>query len=280
MKHTMKLSNGYEIPSIGYGTWQTPDGETAIRSVKAAIESGYRHIDTAAAYNNEESIGEAIEASGVNREELFITSKVWNSERGYEKTIAACEKTLKDLRLDYLDLYLIHWPANKKQFSNYEEINVETWKALETLYKQGKVKAIGVSNFFSHHLKPILENCEIKPMVNQIEYHPGLMQQDVVDFSKENGMLVEAWGPLGNGEVLNNEVLKEIADKYNKSVAQLCIRWALQHEVLPLPKSITPSRIVQNLEVFDFEIKDEDMKRIDALPFCGGIKTHPDEIDF
>ncbi len=275
-----RLNNDIEIPSIGFGTWQTPDGETAVLAVKTALENGYRHIDAAAMYKNEVSVGLGIKESGIKREELFITSKVWNTERGYEKTKLAVEKTLEDLDLDYLDLYLIHWPANKKQFSNWKEINQETWKAMEELYKNRKIKAIGVSNFLPHHLEALLENSEIKPMVNQIEYHPGLMQKETVEFCKKHDILIEAWSPLGTGRLLDNSDLKSIAKKYNKSVAQLCIKWVLQNGILPLPKSVTPSRILENKDVFDFEISKEDMNRINEMENVGGSGLNPDEVDF
>ncbi|MCG1010785.1 aldo/keto reductase [Salinicoccus sp. ID82-1] len=276
---TFTLTNGVEIPCVGFGTWQTPDGETAVNSVKKAIESGYRHIDTAAAYKNEGSVGKAIKESGVAREDLFITSKLWNSERGYDKTKAAFEQTLKELDTDYLDLYLIHWPANQKQFDNWEEINNETWKAMTELYEAGKVKAIGVSNFMTNHLEPLLET-EVKPMVNQIEYHPGHTQNGVVDLCKQYDILVEAWSPIGSGRLLEDESLKEIAQKYDKSVAQLCIRYVLQNGALPLPKSVTPERIEENTHVFDFEISDEDMKQMDAMENVGFSGMNPNEVDF
>lgn len=280
LQDTYTLANDVQIPCIGFGTWQTPDGETAINSVKAALKAGYRHIDTAACYGNEASVGQAIKESGVPREEIFVTSKVWNTERGYEKTLAAFETTMAKLDLDYVDLYLIHWPAAANQFENWKEINAQTWRALEELYIKGKVKAIGVSNFLPHHLEALLEGAKVVPMVNQIEYHPGFMQAESVAFCKAHNILVEAWSPLGTGNVLNNETLIMMAQKYSKTVAQICIRWVLQHGLLPLPKSITESRIIENTEVFDFEIKDEDMAIIDAIPFCGGAGINPDAINF
>ena len=257
---TFKLSNGVEIPWVGFGTWQTPDGDTAVNAVKQALVSGYRHIDTAAAYRNEGSVGQAIKESGVAREDIFITSKLWNEDRGYENTKKAFENTLKELGTDYLDLYLIHWPANEKQFDNWEEINLDTWKAMTELYKEGKIKAIGVSNFMTNHLEALVDT-EVKPMVNQIEYHPGHTQDEVVDFCRKHDILVEAWSPIGSGRLLENEDLKEIAEHYGKSVAQLCIRYVLQNNVLPLPKSVTPSRIEENTDVFDFEIRMRTWKR-------------------
>jgi len=280
---TMTLSNGVSIPAIGFGTWQTPDGQVAISSVKTAIESGYRHIDTAACYENEVGVGagiaKAIANGTVSRDMLFVTSKVWNPDRGYSKTMAAFEKTLGDLGLGYLDLYLIHWPAAANQFENWEEINLGTWQAMTELYKAGKIRAIGVSNFKQHHLRALMQT-EVPPMVNQIEYHPGFLQDETVDYCKESGILVEAWSPLGTGTMLTNETLQQIAATYNKSVAQLCIRFCLQNDVLPLPKSVTPSRIKENLDVFDFQISEEDMRTIRRLPDFGSKGLDPDKVDF
>ena len=273
---TFQLRNKVEIPCIGYGTWKTPDGETASVSVKTAIELGYRHIDTAAAYGNETSVGEGIRESGISREQLFVTSKVWNTERGYEKTLHAFEKTCQDLGTDYLDLYLIHWPASVNQFENWEEINISTWKAMMELYKEGRIRAIGVSNFMPHHLKALMET-EIIPMVDQIEFHPGWMQSETVKYCKENMIQVEAWSPLGNGRMLQHPVLCEIASKYNKSVAQVCLRWVLQNNVVPLPKSLNKERIIQNADVFNFELTDEDMNLITNMETCGFSGYHPDE---
>lgn len=279
LNDTFHLNNGYEIPCVGFGTWQTPDGEIAVMAVSEAIKTGYRHIDTAACYENEVGVGQGIKRSGIEREKLFVTSKVWNTERGYKKTIAAFEKTLSDLGLDYLDLYLIHWPASSSQYDNWEEINLETWKAMTELYKAGRIKSIGVSNFMPYHLEALMKT-EVPPMVNQIEYHPGLTQAETVDYCKKHGILVEAWSPLGMGRMLNNETLKHIAGKYGKSVAQLCIRWCLQNGVLPLPKSVTPARIVENADVFDFEISDDDMAQISAMSYFGRSGLHPDKVDF
>lgn len=279
LQDSFVLNNGVKIPCVGFGTWQTPDGETAVAAVREALGVGYRHIDTAAAYGNEVSVGEGIRASGLARSEVFVTSKLWNTERGYDKTMAAFEKTVSDLGLDYLDLYLIHWPAAANQFENWQDINLSTWKAMTELYKAGRIRAIGVSNFLLHHLQALMES-EVQPMVNQIEFHPGQMQEETLQYCKEHGILVEAWSPLGTGRMLNNETLKTIAGKYKKSVAQLCIRWCLQNGVLPLPKSVTPSRIKENAAVFDFEITAEDMSAINSMAYCGGSGLHPDKIDF
>lgn len=280
---TFSLRNGCKIPCIGYGTWQTPDGETAVTAVREAVRAGYRHIDAAAVYGNEISVGqgirEGVQAAGIARGDLFVTGKVWNTERGYDKTMAAFERTLADLKLDYLDLYLIHWPASSSQFSDWERINLDTWRALTGLYKAGRVRAIGVSNFFPHHMAALMET-EIPPMVNQIECHPGHNQEEIMAFCREHGILVEAYSPLGSGRVLRDERLAAIAARYGKSVAQLCVRWCLQYGVLPLPKSVTPARIVQNAQVFDFAISQEDMDAITALPPFGSSGQHPDTVDF
>lgn len=273
-----ELHNGVKIPCVGFGTWLTPDGDIAVQSVSEAIKAGYRHIDTAAFYGNEQSIGKAVRESGVAREEIFVTSKLWNTERGYDKTMAAFEATMQKLGLDYLDLYLIHWPAVAKQYENWDEINRSTWKAFTELYKAGRIKAIGVSNFKPHHLTSLLE-AEVKPMVNQIEYQPGFMQRETVAFCQKNNILIEAWSPLGRGSLLNHETLVDIAARYQKTVAQLCIRWCLQNGALPLPKSVTPSRILENAAVFDFEISAEDMATINALSI-NGSHHDSDEIDF
>ena len=279
MMNNYELANGVKIPAIGYGTWQTPDGEIAVQGVRAAVAGGYRHIDGAAIYGNEISVGRGIAACGVHREELFLTSKVWNKARGYDKTMAAFEKTIHDLGVSYLDLYLIHWPASASRYENWEEINLGTWRAMTELYRGGRIRAIGVSNFKPHHLKALMET-EVKPMVNQIEFHPGMLQTETVEYCRKNGILVEAWSPLGTGRMLQHPLLREIAAKYGKTPAQLCIRWCLQHETLPLPKSVTPSRIQENIEVFNFEISGKDMERIDGLDNFGGSGLDPDSIAF
>ena len=273
------LGNGYAIPCVGFGTWQTPDGETAVSAVKMAIKKGYRHIDAAAIYGNEISVGQGIRESGIERSALFVTSKVWNDERGYQKTLNAFAKTLADLQLDYLDLYLIHWPASSSRYSDWEEFNLETWHAITDLHKSGRIRAVGVSNFLPHHLAALMET-EVPPMVNQIEFHPGQMQHETVEFCRKNSILVEAWSPLGSGRLLANPLLSSIAAKYDKSVAQLCVRWCLQHEVLPLPKSVTPARIAENADVFDFSIAEDDMAAIDNMTNVGGSGLHPDHVDF
>ncbi len=279
LKDTFTLSNGCKINIVGFGTWRAPEGDVTSEAVCEALRVGYRHIDTAKRYENEKSVGRGIKMSGVPREEIFVTSKVWNTDRGYDNTLRAFEKSLSDLDLDYLDLYLIHWPAVAKQFDNWKEINRDTWRALVKLYKEGRIRSIGVSNFREHHLDSLMDS-EIVPMVNQIEFHPGFMQKETVRFCQENNVLVEGWATFGAGEILENETLLKIAAKYNKTTAQLCLRWSLQHGVLPLMKSTTPSRIADNARIFDFEIEKEDMDEIDSMAYCGGAARNPDEINF
>lgn len=274
------MSNGKTIPCVGYGTYKT-SGEEVYAAVLSAVKAGYRHIDTAAYYHNEEGVGRAVRECGVPREELFLTSKVWNTDRGYAQTKKAFADTMERLGLTYLDLYLIHWPANRKQFGDEaKRINVETWKALEELYAEGKVKAIGLSNFLPHHIEELMETAKVKPMVNQIEFHPGWAQLEVSEYCQKNDIVVEAWSPLGRKAVLDNEVLKGIGEKHGKKTAQVCVRWIMQHGILPLPKTVNPERMAENADVFDFELTAEEMKTIDGLKGLGGQCALPDEVDF
>ncbi len=276
MNNLVKLNNGLEMPVIGLGVFQVEDGQVVIDSVKAAIRNGYRSIDTAAIYQNEEGVGqgirEALEENGLKREDLFITSKVWNADLGYQSTIDAFELSLKKLGLDYLDLYLIHWPVEGKY--------VESWKALETLYKTGKVKAIGMSNFQIHHLKEVMANAEIMPMINQVELHPMLSQVELKEFLKENSIQVEAWAPLMQGQLFENETLLQIANKQNKSIAQVVLRWHLQNGVVIIPKSIKEHRIQENANIFDFELTEEEMNQINSLNQNHRVGPDPDNFDF
>ncbi|WP_078550459.1 aldo/keto reductase [Litchfieldia alkalitelluris] len=261
------------MPWIGLGVFKVQDGEEVVNSIKAAIEAGYRSIDTAAIYGNEEGVGRAIAESSVTREELFITTKVWNSNHGYEATLNAFDESMKKLGLDYLDLFLIHWPLPS------QDKYVETWKALEKLYKDGRVRAIGVSNFKIHHLEDILANCEIKPMVNQVEYHPRFNQRVLHEFCKKHEIQLEAWSPLMQGGLLEEPILVELAQKYNKSTAQIIIRWDLQTGVVTIPKSTKPHRIVENADVFDFELSQEDMDQIDTLNLDQRMFADPDNFN-
>lgn len=274
---TFTLNNGIKIPCIGYGTWQTPSDGTTKECVKNAITCGYRHIDTAFAYGNEKEVGEGIKASGVKREDIFLTTKHWVTDRGYEKTIAAVEKSLELLGTEYIDLYLIHWPAVSKLSPDWEEVNADTWKGFEKMYKDGKIKAIGVSNFEEKHIKALLKNAEIKPAVNQLEFHPGYTQYENIKFMQENGILVEAWSPLGSGAVLKNEKLQTMAEKYGKDVAQLCVRFALQLGILPLPKSTNVNRMKSNADVFDFKIEESDIKALLSFPTLGFSGFSPED---
>lgn len=268
------LSNGVEIPAVGYGTYLTSEKDDG--TVAAALAAGYRHFDTASFYDTEQALGDALKAAGVPREELFLTSKLWKDEMGYENAFAAFERSLQKLGTDYLDLYLIHWPRTDDLTAEWRQLDRDTWRALEELYRAGRVRAIGVSNFLPHHLRNLMETAEIAPMVNQIEFHPGYPQTWNVEFCKAHGILPEAWSPLGRTRVLQDERLAGIAAKYGKTVAQLCVRFALQCGVVPLPKSSSPARMQANLDVFDFVISDEDMDRILTLPQFGWSGLHPD----
>lgn len=265
-----KLNNGIEIPSIAFGTWKFLDNEETSQIINNAITNGYRYIDTASAYGNEASIGRGIKQSGIDRQSIVIGGKLWNDDRGYEKTIKACYKTIETLNCEYLDVYLIHWPASKAVYDNWKEINNETWKAMEYLYESGLVKAIGVCNFKVNQLESLIENAKIKPMINQVEFHPGVMQKEILEFCKRNSILVEAWSPLGSGKLIKKEQLKEIASKYNKDVAQICIKWCIQNGTLPIPKTSDTDRMKSNLNVFDFTISKEDMEYLNNLPYMAG----------
>ncbi|MGL6009724.1 MAG: aldo/keto reductase [Culicoidibacterales bacterium] len=267
------LSNGVEIPQLGFGTFKVDDGQQVIDSVREALQVGYRHIDTAAVYGNEVGVGQAMKASGVPREEIFLTSKVWNSEQGYEETLQAFADTLEKLGTDYLDLYLIHWPKTTEKTK-------ATWKAMEELYAAGKVRAIGVSNFKEHHLVSLFETATVKPMINQVELHPQLAQPELVAFCAAHGIVIEAWGPLMQGKIFEIELFKTLATANEKSIAQIAIRWHLQKGFIPMPKSITPSRIKSNFDVFDFELTAADMASIDRLNTGERIGPDPDTIEF
>ncbi|RMA94240.1 aldo/keto reductase [Priestia megaterium] len=272
LQSTTTLANGVKMPWLGLGVYKVEDGQEVVDSVKYAIKAGYKSIDTAKIYENEEGVGQAIKESGVSREELFVTSKVWNADQGYDTTIQAFETSLNKLGLEYLDLYLIHWPVEGK----YKD----TWKALEKLYKDGKIRAIGVSNFQVHHLEDLITDAEVKPMVNQIEFHPLLTQTEVREYCKKQEIQVEAWSPLAQGELLDNEVLIQIAEKHGKSTAQVILRWDLQNEVVTIPKSTKEHRIIQNADVFDFELNAEEVEKINALNQNHRVGPDPDNFDF
>ncbi|CCQ94894.1 glyoxal/methylglyoxal reductase [[Clostridium] ultunense Esp] len=266
------LNNGVKMPWLGLGVYKAREGDEVVGAVKSALETGYRSIDTAAFYENERGVGRGIKESGVPREEIFVTTKVWNSQQGYESTLQAFEESRRKLGLEYIDLYLIHWPVKGK----YKE----TWKALEKLYKDGWVRAIGVSNFQIHHLQDVLEDCEVKPAVNQVEYHPYLTQKELHTFCRENGIQLEAWSPLARGQILDHPTIVELERKYNKTPAQIVLRWDLQHEVVTIPKSVNPQRIKENADIFDFQLSAEDMERLDGMNINRRIGPDPDHFDF
>lgn len=269
---TKELANGSIIPRLGLGVWQVKDGAEAVNSVKWALEAGYRLIDTAAAYKNEESVGEGIRQSGVPRDEIFVTTKLWNADQGYESTLKAFDESLKKLELEYVDLYLIHWPVEGK----YKD----SWRAMEEIYKSGRAKAIGVSNFHAHHIEDLLTTAEVTPMVDQIELHPTLTQESLRKFLADHEIAVEAWSPLGQGKILENPILVELGGKYHKTAAQIIIRWHLQSDIIVIPKSVHQERINQNFDVFDFELSVEDMKRIDQLNTNERLGPDPDNFNF
>ncbi|MBA4531638.1 aldo/keto reductase [Brevibacillus halotolerans] len=276
LQDTTALHNGIKMPWFGIGVFKVEEGSELVAAVKSAIKHGYRSIDTAAIYGNETSVGQAIhegiQEANISREDLFVTSKVWNADLGYEATLAAFETSLNKLGLEYLDLYLIHWPVKGK----YKE----AWRALEKLYKDGRVKAIGVSNFQIHHLEDLMGEAEVKPMINQVEFHPYLTQKELITFCQAHDIQMEAWSPLMQGQLLDNPVLQEIADKHGKTVAQVILRWDLQHGVVTIPKSTKEHRIVENASVFDFELTQEEMDRIDALNQNHRVGPDPDNFDF
>ncbi len=272
IKGTVKLANGVQMPYLGLGVFKSREGSEVINAVKWALEAGYRHIDTAAFYDNEEGVSEGIRQSSLKREEIFITSKVWNSDQGYEKTLKAFDKSLKRMKTDYLDLYLIHWPVKNK----YKE----TWRALEKIYNEKRVKAIGVSNFLAHHLDDLIKDSEIAPMVNQIEFHPNLVQPQLIKKCLDLNIRPEAWSPLMQGGIFEINELQRIANRYDKNVAQLVLRWNLQKGIITIPKSVNKIRIESNSNIFDFEISNEDILEIEKLDSNRRIGPDPDNIDF
>ncbi|MCM3079000.1 MULTISPECIES: aldo/keto reductase [Brevibacillus] len=265
------LNNGVAMPWLGLGVWRVKDGEEVKLSVRSAIEAGYESIDTAAVYGNEVGVGEAIRESGIARDKLFLTTKVWNADQGYETTLQAFNESIKKLGVDTLDLYLIHWPVKDKY--------TETWKALEKLYRDGYVRAIGVSNFHAHHLEELRAVSEIVPAVNQVEFHPLLNQRDLLGYCREHQIQMEAWSPLMQGN-LQHPLLLELAEKYGKSPAQIVLRWDLDQKVVTIPKSITPERIRQNADVFDFSLEADDLEKITALNENKRFGPDPDNFNF
>ncbi|MGT2934089.1 aldo/keto reductase [Streptococcus catagoni] len=279
MVKTLKMNNALEIPIVGFGTFKAADGEEAYQSTLAAIKAGYRHIDTAAIYKNEESVGRAIKDSGLARDQLFITTKLWNDAHSYDKAKEALAASLERLGLDYVDLYLIHWPNPKVVRDHWEEANAEAWRYMEEALAKGLVKTIGVSNFMVHHLEALMKTAKIQPAVNQIRLAPGCYQSEVIKYCKEQGILLEAWSPLGQGEIFENKTMLEMADKYQKSVAQVALAWSLYEGFIPLPKSVHEDRIKVNLDIFDITLTKEDAKVIRELPGMTEIPD-PDNKDF
>ena len=267
IKGTTKLSNGIEMPYLGLGVYKADNGEEINSAIKEALKAGYRLIDTAAFYGNEEGVGKAIRESGIAREEIFVTSKIWIDDQGADTTRKAFETSLKKLDMEYLDLYLIHWPKPEKY--------LETWKVLQELYEEGKIKAIGVCNCMIHHLESIQALGGVQPMLLQNEFHPKLVQQEIIDYCAENDIQYQAWSPLMRGEILDNSVIKELAEKYQKSEAQIVIRWDLQKGVATIPKSVHKERIIENADVFDFQLSKDEVLKIDKLEDRTRTGAHP-----
>jgi methylglyoxal/glyoxal reductase len=272
IRGTFELHNGVLMPYFGLGVFLIKDGDVVIQAVKQALSAGYIHIDTASLYGNEQGVGQAVASSGRPRKEIFITSKVWNSDQGYDSTLRAFDKSMKLLAFEYLDLYLVHWPVKDKY--------IETWKALERIYAEGRVRAIGVSNFLHHHLEDLLPHCDTVPMVNQMEFHPRLVQQNLLDYCASHKIQYEAWSPLMQGKIFHIHELQMLAAKYGKNVAQIVLRWNLQKGVITIPKSVHRERIISNAQLFDFEITAEDMLAIDGLDTNERVGADPDNFNF
>ncbi len=274
------MSNGIEIPQIGFGTWQIPSGIVARESIRFALEAGYRHIDTAAAYFNEKSVGEGIAESGIKRSEIFLTTKLHNEDHGYDLTRAGFEKSLKALGVDYIDLYLIHWPNPIAHRHHWQEANAGSWKAMEEFYRMGLVKSIGISNFAERHIEELMKSAEIKPMVNQIRLFAGERQQALVSYCRQMGMVLEAYSPLGTGNLLKNETIAKVAAAHEKSAAQISLRYLVQKGFVVLPKSIREATIRENLAIFDFSLTAEEMELLDTMENSIGATRNPDETTF
>lgn len=265
MNNEYELNNQLNISWIGFGTWKILKQEEAETALETAIKSGYRLLDTASKYKNEEIIGTALKHTDVKRQEIFIQGKVWNTDRGYDKTLAAFDRTLKKLQLDYLDAYMIHWPAGPLFYDEWEKINADTYRALERLYEDGVIKTIGVCNYDISHLKILECTANIKPMLNQVEFHPGVFPEKLYTYCMENDIQMQAWSPLGNGKMLEHAVIGNLADKYQKSPAQICLRWCVQNKVIPLPKSVNSKRIKENICLQDFFLSDEEMQQLKVV---------------
>ena len=270
LKTTVTLNNGVEIPWVGLGVFKSEPGDTTTQAARWALEIGYRHIDTAALYANEADVGRALRESEVDREDVFVTTKVWNTDMGYDSTLKAFDISRKKLDIDVVDLYLVHWPVKGKY--------IDTWKALEKLYGEGKIRAIGVSNFLIHHLNDILDQFDVVPAVNQVEFHPFLLQKNLLDFDAEKNIRHEAWSPLVRGQRLDDPAITDIAHKHGRTNAQVLLRWDLQLGVVTIPKSVHRERIEENSKLFDFELDDDDIKRLNGLDEEKRIGPHPDQI--
>ena len=270
----VKLNNGIEMPILGLGIYKITDKKELYNAVKWAVDSGYRKFDTAQFYDNERELGEAIRKTGIDREKVFITTKIWNTNQGYKSTRESFEESLKKLNMDYVDLLLIHWPGQKK------ERYLDTWRALENIYQIKKARAIGVSNFEIKHLNDIFANCVIAPVINQIERHPNLNRKELIEFCKSHNMNIEAWSPLARGKLIDNKTLESIAEKYNKTVAQIILRWNIENKIVVIPKSITKERIEENIDIFDFSLEEEDIKKIDSMNNNKRTGLDPMEFDF
>lgn len=275
IRDTYTLSNGLKIPCMGFGTYNPKEGDNH-QIIQTAIEVGYRYFDTASLYETERALGQTIRESGIARDEFFIVSKAWIDELGYEETKQAFERTLNRLQMDYLDLYLIHWPRRTEGDTDWKERNLGAWCAMEELYAKGKIKGLGLSNFLPHHMENILKNCKVQPVVDQLEVHPGYSQEAATAYCKSKGVVVQAWSPLGRSAMLKHPVLLEMAEKYEKSVAQICLRFLVQKNIIPLVKTSTEARMKENMDIFDFEITWEDMSILECMPQDAWLGEHPD----
>ncbi|MGM9617503.1 aldo/keto reductase [Butyricicoccus sp.] len=269
------LSNGVRIPCVGYGTYKAADGNGSA-VICMALEAGYRYFDTASFYQTETYVAQALRDSGISRSEVFLTSKMWKDEMGYAQTKAAFQRTLERLETDYLDLYLIHWPRPDAGYENWKQLDLDTWRAMEELYEAGKIRAIGLSNFLPQHIENLLQNGKIAPMVNQIEFHPGHTQEATVCYCQAHGIQVQAWSPMGRTRVLKDPLVQELAQNHGVSAAQICLRYAVQRQIIPLPKASSMERMKQNQDLFSFELTQEEMFRLDTMPPTGWSGQHPD----
>lgn len=269
------LSNGVRIPCVGYGTYKAADGNGSA-VIRMALEAGYRYFDTASFYQTETYVAQALRDSGISRSEVFLASKMWKDEMGYAQTKAAFQRTLERLETDYLDLYLIHWPRPDAGYGDWKQLDMDTWRAMEELYEAGKIRAIGLSNFLPQHIENLLQNGKIAPMVNQIEFHPGHTQEATVRYCQAHGIQVQAWSPMGRTRVLKDPLVQELAQNHGVSAAQICLRYAVQRQIIPLPKASSIERMKQNQDLFSFELTQEEMFRLDTMPPTGWSGQHPD----